>query len=71
MLNRTSIDELFIEGGATTSAIVRRLKWRRFSLCTELAPGVVRMRAKEKQNLSLTIKPGSYPRPKKIWTNTP
>jgi uncharacterized protein YgbK (DUF1537 family) len=71
VLSRISIDELFIEGGATASTIVRRLKWRRFSLCAELAPGVVRMRAKEKQNQYLTIKPGSYPWPKKIWTNTP
>ena len=71
ILSRTSIHELFIEGGATASAIVRRLQWRRFFPCAELAPGIVRMRAKEKQNLYLTIKPGSYHWPKKIWTNTP
>jgi len=70
VLTQTSIDELFIEGGATASTIVRRLKWRRFSLCAELAPGVIRMHAKEKQNLSLTIKPGSYHWPKKIWRFT-
>jgi uncharacterized protein YgbK (DUF1537 family) len=67
LLSRISIDELFIEGGATASAIVRRLKWRRFYPSAELAPGVVRMHAKEKQNLYLTIKPGSYPWPPKIW----
>ncbi len=67
VLSRTSIDELFIEGGATASAIVRRLQWTRFFPCAELAHGVVRMRAKEKQNLYLTIKPGSYPWPKKTW----
>jgi len=65
------MNELFIESGATTSVIVRRLQWRRFFPCAELVPGVVRIHVKEKQNLYLTIKPGSYPRPKKIWTNTP
>ncbi|MHC4337660.1 MAG: four-carbon acid sugar kinase family protein [Planctomycetota bacterium] len=70
VLSRTSIDELFIEGGATASAIVRRLQWTRFFPCAELAPGIVRMRVKEKQNLYLTIKPGSYPWPKKTWRFT-
>ncbi len=71
VLTQTSMDELYIEGGATASNIVRRLQWTRFFPCAELAPGTVRMRVKEKQNLSLTIKPGSYHWPKKIWTNTP
>lgn len=70
VLSRTSIDELFIEGGATASAIVRRLQRTRFFPCAELAPGIVRMRVKEKQNLYLTIKPGSYHWPKKTWRFT-
>jgi len=70
VLSRTSIEELFIEGGATASAVVRRLRWRRFCPCAELAPGVVRMRVEEKQNLYLTIKPGSYSWPQKTWTDT-
>jgi len=70
VLTQTSIDELYIEGGATTSAVVRRLRWGRFSTSAELTPGVVRMRAKEKQNLYRTIKPGSYTWPKKIWRFT-
>jgi len=70
VLNRIAIDQLFIEGGATASAIVRRLKWRCFRPCAELAPGVVRMRTKEKQNLYLTIKPGSYHWPEKTWRFT-
>jgi len=70
VLSRISIEELFIEGGATASAIVRRLRWRRFCPCAELAPGVVRMRVEEKQNLYLTIKPGSYSWPQKTWTDT-
>ncbi|MHC4388575.1 MAG: four-carbon acid sugar kinase family protein [Planctomycetota bacterium] len=67
ILSRTSIDELLIEGGATASAIVRRLKWTRFFPCAELAPGVVRMRIEEKTHPYLTIKPGSYPWPEKLW----
>jgi uncharacterized protein YgbK (DUF1537 family) len=67
ILSRTSIDELLVEGGATASAIVRRLKWTRFFPCAEPAPGVVKMRIEEKMRPYLTIKPGSYPWPQEVW----
>jgi len=70
VLNQTSIDELYIEGGTTASTVVRRLRWKRFFPCRELAPGVVRMRVEEKPNCHLTIKPGSYRWPEKIWRLT-
>lgn len=70
VLNRTTVDELYIEGGATASAVVRRLQWTRFSPCWEFTPGVVRMRVEEKQHQYLTVKPGSYPWPEKIWRLT-
>jgi len=68
VLNHTSIDALYIEGGATASAVVRRLRWKRFFPCRELAPSVVRMRVGEKRRRYLTVKPGSYPWPEKIWS---
>jgi uncharacterized protein YgbK (DUF1537 family) len=68
VLARTWIDELCIEGGSTASAVVRRLGWRRFRPRLELAPGAVRVSVVEKPALHLTIKPGSYPWPDKMWT---
>jgi uncharacterized protein YgbK (DUF1537 family) len=70
VLNEIAIDELFIEGGATASAIVRHLRWKRFFPCGELAPGLVTMSVHEKPNLYLTTKPGSYPWPDILWPLT-
>jgi uncharacterized protein YgbK (DUF1537 family) len=70
VLNRADIGELYIEGGATASAVVRRLQWTRFFPCRELARGVVRMRVESKPNLRLTVKPGSYPWPENMWKLT-
>jgi D-threonate/D-erythronate kinase len=63
-----TVDELFIEGGSTASAIVRRLKWTRFIPCQEMAPGVVRMRVSSRPQTALTVKPGSYSWPVEVWT---
>ena len=67
LLSRTSVHELLIEGGATASAIVRRLGWIRLFPCRELAPGVVRMRLGEGRLEFLTIKPGSYTWPEGVF----
>ncbi|HID56607.1 TPA: four-carbon acid sugar kinase family protein [Candidatus Poribacteria bacterium] len=67
VMDRISVEELYIEGGATASSVLRRLNWNRFYPCDELAPGVVRMRVVGKEDLYLTVKPGSYPWPKGIW----
>jgi uncharacterized protein YgbK (DUF1537 family) len=67
VVERISIGELYVEGGSTGSAIVRRLKWKRLFPCSELAPGVVRMRIEGQESQYLTIKPGSYPWPERIW----
>jgi D-threonate/D-erythronate kinase len=57
---KCSLRELFIEGGATAYAIIRRLGFSRFFPTEELAPGVIRMRVDGAEDLHLTIKPGSY-----------
>ncbi len=67
VLDRISVDELYIEGGATASSVLRRLGWNRFHPCGELAPGVARMRVVGEEGLHLTVKPGSYPWPNEIW----
>jgi len=68
VLRTTQVDELIIEGGATASAAVRRLCFKRFLACSELARGVVRMKVEQK-NLYLTVKPGSYHWPEKLWSH--
>lgn len=68
VLTQTHIDELIIEGGATASAAAGRLGFKKFFPCSVLAKGVVRMQV-EKRDLSLTVKPGSYSWPEKMWDN--
>lgn len=48
---------LIIEGGATAFAILEQLKWNKFSMTHEFAPGVVAMRHCE---TTVILKPGSY-----------
>ncbi len=61
------IRELFVEGGSTAAAIIKRLNFNCFYPVKEYAPGIVRMRVEGKQNLHLTIKPGSYDWPQEVW----
>ena len=67
VVGRTTIHELLIEGGATAEAVLRELQWQRLDVIGQYAPGVVRMRAVELSKQFVTIKPGSYPWPKRIW----
>ena len=67
VLGAAEIHELFIEGGATAEAVLRRLRYKRFDVLAEYAPGVVQMRAPGQKKLYVTIKPGSYPWPNNIW----
>lgn len=62
-----NIHELFIEGGSTAAAIIRQLGFETFIPVKELAPGVVRMLVKEREDLFITIKPGSYQWPGAVW----
>lgn len=65
VLGEISIQHLFLEGGATASAICHRMGWNELEICGELATGVVQMRAGGGQ--SLVVKPGSYPWPDAVW----
>ena len=58
---------LRIEGGATCSAIARRLGFKTFFPIHHYAPGVVGMRVGGLDGLSITVKPGSYPWPEGSW----
>ena len=60
VFDRTTIRELFIEGGSTAHAILQQTGLHTFYPVEEMAAGVIRMRAGENAALSITVKPGSY-----------
>ncbi|MFB3906434.1 MAG: four-carbon acid sugar kinase family protein [Acidobacteriota bacterium] len=60
VLARSSVDQLWLEGGATASAIIRSMRWVSLGVVGELAPGVVQLRPVSGGPL-ITVKPGSYP----------
>lgn len=60
LLENTSINELFIEGGATAYDLLQKLNWKSFTPTAELAPGVVRMQYALDNTKHITLKPGSY-----------
>ena len=64
--NNADIREMFIEGGSTAAAVIKRLGLKTFIPVEELAPGVVRMQVKN-EDLFITVKPGSYPWPERVW----
>ncbi len=67
VLDTAEVHELLIEGGATAEAVLRALQYEMFDVLAEYAPGVVQMRTSGSQEQYVTIKPGSYPWPERIW----
>ena len=66
VLESLNINELFIEGGATTYAVLTAMDWTTFTPISELAPGVIRMKH-HNSNQYITIKPGSYHWPEGLF----
>jgi uncharacterized protein YgbK (DUF1537 family) len=58
---------VFLEGGATASAIVRQLGLDRFHAQTSPGPGVGALRPVEQEGPIFLIKPGSYSWPEAVW----
>lgn len=67
LIKEIAIDELFVEGGATSYAILQKMKAQRLVPIQDLARGVTRMEMSEFTPLKLTVKPGSYKWPDTIW----
>jgi uncharacterized protein YgbK (DUF1537 family) len=67
ILSTVKVNELIIEGGATTSSILKKINYTLFIPAFEYAPGVVRLKVCDNETMYLTIKPGSYQFPKSIW----
>lgn len=61
LLTEHQPQELIIEGGATAFSVIKRLGWKVFHIQGEVAPGVIRMTPSEKPEITVTLKPGSYP----------
>jgi D-threonate/D-erythronate kinase len=61
------IRELVVEGGSTAAAIIKRLDFNSFFPVQEVSPGVIRMSVEDKDDLFLTLKPGSYDWSLEIW----
>ena len=51
---------MLIEGGSTAHSVIQKLGWQSFTPIEELAQGIVRMKVEGRDDLHLTLKPGSY-----------
>ena len=71
-------DNLLLEGGATASAVCRRMNWTQFDVEGEFAPGVVQMHALGGDGSGtagggghrVVVKPGSYAWPEAVWSRS-
>ncbi len=61
------VDELLIEGGATSQAVMSALNADSLYPSQSLAPGVTRMRVDAYPRMHITMKPGSYSWPACVW----
>ncbi len=64
------MEEIFVEGGATSFAVLEGLEVKKLYPLQELSRGVTRMRAQKYPGMHLTMKPGSYHWPEHIWPTT-
>ncbi len=69
VVQRVQLNELLIEGGSTTSAILSHLGVRKLWPVQELDTGVIRMKMEGNSTLYVTTKPGSYVWPEDLWVS--
>ena len=60
LLRVRRVGHICVEGGATASALIRRLGWNRMAVLEEWAQGAVSMKPSAPESPILTMKPGSY-----------
>ena len=61
LLSERLPQELIIEGGATAFSILKRMDWDVFRVKQEVTSGVIRISPLENPDITITLKPGSYP----------
>jgi D-threonate/D-erythronate kinase len=69
VLDQVEVDDLLIEGGATTSVILKHMKITKLFPFKELDLGVIQMKSDLYPGMCITTKPGSYTWPDEIWIN--
>ncbi len=67
VLRRVPVEHLMLEGGATASAFVRELGWTRLLACDTAAPSICTFRRSGEGGPVISIKPGSYDWPARLW----
>ncbi len=60
VLDQIEVRELYIEGGTTSSEVVRKAGWHRFKPVYQLDQGIVRLHVLDCPSSYVTVKPGSY-----------
>jgi D-threonate/D-erythronate kinase len=66
LLKNTSVEHLFVEGGATALAVAEKLGIDELVPVREWQQGVVQMKTNLKSPVYFTLKPGSYPWPESM-----
>jgi D-threonate/D-erythronate kinase len=69
VLDQIAIRELYIEGGTTSSEVMRKAGWRRFKPVHQLDEGIVRLHVLDCPSSYVTVKPGSYKWPTRFKQN--
>ncbi|KDN54203.1 four-carbon acid sugar kinase family protein [Flavobacterium seoulense] len=67
ILEKVTLEELLIEGGATAYSIIEHLGYKKFYPEQELSQGVIRMEIEQTTKMHLTLKPGSYQWTDSVW----
>ena len=67
IVQRAQIERLLLEGGATASAVLRRIGATRLRVCGQFSKGIAAFQIPGRDTPILAIKPGSYPWPEAVW----
>lgn len=67
IMENCQVAEIFVEGGATAYALIRACNFASLIPIEEYARGVVRLKIPDRENLYITIKPGSYEWPENLF----
>lgn len=68
-IKRSNVSRVFLEGGSTAAALVRKLGISRFNVEASPGVGVGALRAIGRDGPLFLVKPGSYPWPESVWPN--
>ncbi len=68
VVKQLPIEELLVEGGATTHAIIKHLGIKKLQPIQELSRGVTRMKTDAYPTMRITTKPGSYDWSEQVWS---